>query len=102
MRRRRCRPPCVPGLSRPAPRARSAVLPRTHRLMLEHAEELAQLIVAENGKALPDARAEVAYAASSSAGTPKRVSAPPATTARRRPAAPAPSSPSTRSGWRRW
>ncbi|PBB31209.1 NAD-dependent succinate-semialdehyde dehydrogenase [Mesorhizobium sp. WSM3879] len=44
-------------------RRRSDMLMRCHRLMLDRAEWLAQLISLENGKALPDARAEVTYAA---------------------------------------
>ena len=44
-------------------RERSVVLRRAWELMTERAEDLARLIVLENGKALPDARAEVAYAA---------------------------------------
>ena len=46
-----------------APRERSEILRRWFALMTEHAEELALLISIENGKALPDARGEVAYAA---------------------------------------
>jgi succinate-semialdehyde dehydrogenase / glutarate-semialdehyde dehydrogenase len=45
------------------PRARSEVLRRAWELMTAEAEELARLIVRENGKALRDARAEVTYAA---------------------------------------
>ena len=45
------------------PRQRGEVLRRAFELMTEHAEELAHLIVLENGKALRDARGEVAYAA---------------------------------------
>ncbi|GHG30842.1 NAD-dependent succinate-semialdehyde dehydrogenase [Paracoccus aerius] len=44
-------------------RQRSEILRRWFHLMTDHAEELAQLISLENGKALPDARGEVAYAA---------------------------------------
>ncbi len=44
-------------------RQRSEILRRWFQLMTEHAEELATLISLENGKALPDARGEVAYAA---------------------------------------
>lgn len=44
-------------------RHRSEILRRWFQLMTEHAEELATLISLENGKALPDARGEVAYAA---------------------------------------
>jgi succinate-semialdehyde dehydrogenase/glutarate-semialdehyde dehydrogenase len=46
-----------------APRERAEILRKAFELMTEQSEELAQLIVAENGKALPDARSEVAYAA---------------------------------------
>jgi succinate-semialdehyde dehydrogenase/glutarate-semialdehyde dehydrogenase len=46
-----------------APRVRSDVLRRTFDLMMERREDLAWLITLENGKALPDARSEVAYAA---------------------------------------
>ncbi|ABL80217.1 MULTISPECIES: NAD-dependent succinate-semialdehyde dehydrogenase [unclassified Nocardioides] len=44
-------------------RERSVVLRRAWELMTERSEELARLIVLENGKALPDARSEVVYAA---------------------------------------
>ena len=44
-------------------RQRSEILRRWFTLMTEHAEELALLISLENGKALADARGEVAYAA---------------------------------------
>lgn len=46
-----------------SPRQRSDVLMRCFHLLIEQAEWLAQLITVENGKALPDARSEVAYAA---------------------------------------
>ncbi|GAA3617859.1 NAD-dependent succinate-semialdehyde dehydrogenase [Kineosporia mesophila] len=46
-----------------APRARADLLMKTRELMLRDAEELAQLIAAENGKSLTDARGEVTYAA---------------------------------------
>jgi succinate-semialdehyde dehydrogenase/glutarate-semialdehyde dehydrogenase len=46
-----------------APRERSEILRRAFELMTERREQLAKLIVIENGKALPDARGEVAYAA---------------------------------------
>ena len=45
------------------PRARAEVLVRARDLMLRDAESLAELISAENGKSLADARAEVVYAA---------------------------------------
>ena len=46
-----------------APRKRSEILQRTYQLMVERADDLARLITAENGKALPDARGEVLYSA---------------------------------------
>src|SRR4051795_7471436 len=46
-----------------APRRRSEILHRTYQLMVERADDLALLISAENGKALPDARGEVLYSA---------------------------------------
>jgi succinate-semialdehyde dehydrogenase/glutarate-semialdehyde dehydrogenase len=46
-----------------APRRRAEVLRRAFELMSEQSEWLSRLIVAENGKALPDARSEIAYAA---------------------------------------
>ncbi|MDI6912276.1 NAD-dependent succinate-semialdehyde dehydrogenase [Nocardioides sp.] len=46
-----------------APRERSEILRRAFELMRERADELAHLISLENGKALADARGEVAYAA---------------------------------------
>jgi succinate-semialdehyde dehydrogenase/glutarate-semialdehyde dehydrogenase len=53
----------LPTWSATPPRRRAEVLRRCYELMTERAEHLAELIVRENGKALPDARAEVAYAA---------------------------------------
>ena len=46
-----------------APRQRGEILRRAFELMTERKEAIAQLIVRENGKALADARGEVAYAA---------------------------------------
>lgn len=46
-----------------APRQRAKVLHRTYELMIQRADDLAVLISAENGKALPDARNEVHYSA---------------------------------------
>ena len=43
---------------------RSAILRRWFDLLLKHAEELAQLMTAEQGKPLAEARGEVAYGAS--------------------------------------
>ena len=45
------------------PRHRAEVLRKTFELMIERTEELAALIVSEMGKALAEARAEIAYAA---------------------------------------
>lgn len=46
-----------------APRERGEILRRAFELMIAEQERLAELMVRENGKALSDARAEVAYAA---------------------------------------
>jgi succinate-semialdehyde dehydrogenase/glutarate-semialdehyde dehydrogenase len=51
------------GWAATAPRRRSDILYRTYELMLQQADDLALLISAENGKALPDARGEVLYSA---------------------------------------
>jgi succinate-semialdehyde dehydrogenase/glutarate-semialdehyde dehydrogenase len=51
------------GWAATAPRARSEILRRAFELMTGRAEELAALIVLENGKTLVDARGEVTYAA---------------------------------------
>lgn len=51
------------GWRQTAPRKRSEILRRCFELMAERAETLATLISLENGKALRDARSEVAYAA---------------------------------------
>jgi succinate-semialdehyde dehydrogenase/glutarate-semialdehyde dehydrogenase len=53
----------LPGWAASPPRQRAELLRRTFELMTERAEDFARLIVRENGKALPDARGEVAYAA---------------------------------------
>lgn len=53
----------APAWAARPPRERGEVLRRAFTLMTERAEELARLISAENGKALADARGEVAYAA---------------------------------------
>jgi succinate-semialdehyde dehydrogenase / glutarate-semialdehyde dehydrogenase len=52
-----------PAWSERPPRERAEVLRRAFTLMTERREQLAELIVRENGKALTDARSEVAYAA---------------------------------------
>ena len=51
------------GWAATAPRERAEVLRRAFELMTARADELAHLISLENGKALVDARGEVAYAA---------------------------------------
>ncbi len=53
----------LPGWAATAPRKRAEVLRRAFELMSERTEDLARLIVQENGKALTDARGEVTYAA---------------------------------------
>jgi len=53
----------LPAWSATAPRTRADVLHRAFELMRERADELAALIVRENGKALPDAKGELNYAA---------------------------------------
>lgn len=51
------------GWANTAPRKRGEILRRCFELMTERADDLAWLISLENGKALSDARGEVAYAA---------------------------------------
>jgi succinate-semialdehyde dehydrogenase/glutarate-semialdehyde dehydrogenase len=51
------------GWAATAPRDRAEILRAAFELMTRDAEDYARLISAENGKALPDARGEVAYAA---------------------------------------
>ncbi|MFM0619750.1 NAD-dependent succinate-semialdehyde dehydrogenase [Paraburkholderia nemoris] len=46
-----------------APRERGDILRRAFDLLIERKEQFARLMVLENGKALPEARAEIAYAA---------------------------------------
>ncbi len=53
----------APGWAATAPRKRAEILRKCFELMTERAEDLAWLISLENGKALRDARGEVAYAA---------------------------------------
>jgi succinate-semialdehyde dehydrogenase/glutarate-semialdehyde dehydrogenase len=53
----------LPGWAATAPRKRSEILRRAFELMTERAGDLAELISSENGKALADAKGEVAYAA---------------------------------------
>jgi succinate-semialdehyde dehydrogenase/glutarate-semialdehyde dehydrogenase len=53
----------LPDWSARAPRERAEILRRTFELMRDRSEDLAKLIVLENGKSLADARGEVSYAA---------------------------------------
>ncbi|WP_243789112.1 NAD-dependent succinate-semialdehyde dehydrogenase [Saccharopolyspora gloriosae] len=53
----------LPDWAATAPRRRAEVLAEAHRLMISRADELADLISRESGKAAADARAEVGYAA---------------------------------------
>jgi succinate-semialdehyde dehydrogenase / glutarate-semialdehyde dehydrogenase len=53
----------LPGWAATPPRQRGECLRRAWALMTERSDALARLMVCENGKALPDARAEVSYAA---------------------------------------
>ncbi|HZV25048.1 MAG TPA: aldehyde dehydrogenase family protein [Acidothermaceae bacterium] len=53
----------LPDWAATPPRERGEILRRVFELMTQRREELARLIAIENGKALPDARGEVAYAA---------------------------------------
>jgi succinate-semialdehyde dehydrogenase/glutarate-semialdehyde dehydrogenase len=46
-----------------APRERSEILLRCHKLMMRDADPIAELIARENGKSLVDARGELVYAA---------------------------------------
>jgi succinate-semialdehyde dehydrogenase/glutarate-semialdehyde dehydrogenase len=53
----------LPGWAATPPRKRSEILRRAFELMVERGEEIALLMVRENGKTLTDARGEVTYAA---------------------------------------
>ena len=53
-----------PAWARKTAKERAAVLRRWHDLMMEHREDLAALMTAEQGKPLAEASGEVAYAAS--------------------------------------
>jgi succinate-semialdehyde dehydrogenase/glutarate-semialdehyde dehydrogenase len=53
----------LPGWAATPPRQRAEVLRRAFDVITERTEDLARLIVRENGKALSDARGEVTYAA---------------------------------------
>jgi succinate-semialdehyde dehydrogenase/glutarate-semialdehyde dehydrogenase len=52
-----------PGWAGRKPRERGEILRKAFELMMRDAERIAKLMTLENGKALPDSRAEVAYAA---------------------------------------
>lgn len=52
-----------PAWAATAPRTRAAILLRAHEVMVERSDDIAALIVRENGKAWADAEGEVAYAA---------------------------------------
>jgi succinate-semialdehyde dehydrogenase / glutarate-semialdehyde dehydrogenase len=53
----------LPRWSARPPRERAECLRRAYELMMQRSEQLARLMVLENGKALRDARGEIAYAA---------------------------------------
>ena len=52
-----------PAWAAKKPRERAEILRKAFELIMRDAERLAKLITVENGKALPDSRGEVAYAA---------------------------------------
>jgi succinate-semialdehyde dehydrogenase/glutarate-semialdehyde dehydrogenase len=53
----------APAWAKTAPRVRGEILRKAFELMTQEADYLAELISKENGKALPDAKGEVVYAA---------------------------------------
>ena len=53
----------MPAWARRTAKERSAILRRWHDLMIEHQEDLATLMTAEQGKPLLESRAEIAYSA---------------------------------------
>jgi len=53
----------LPGWAAKSPRERGEILRKAFDLIMRDSERLAKLITLENGKALPDSRGEVAYAA---------------------------------------
>jgi succinate-semialdehyde dehydrogenase/glutarate-semialdehyde dehydrogenase len=53
----------APAWAKTAPRVRGEILRKAFELMTQEADYLADLISKENGKALPDAKGEIAYAA---------------------------------------
>ena len=54
----------LPDWRRRTAKERSAILRRWHELILEHTEDLARLMTAEQGKPLAESRGEVVYGAS--------------------------------------
>ena len=54
----------LPAWKKKAAKERSALLIRLYELMMEHQDELAWLMTAEQGKPLAEAKGEIAYAAS--------------------------------------
>jgi succinate-semialdehyde dehydrogenase/glutarate-semialdehyde dehydrogenase len=54
----------MPGWIAAGATERARILKRWHALILDHAEDLARLMTAEQGKPLTEARGEIAYAAS--------------------------------------
>ena len=86
------------GWAATATRTRSEILRKVFDLIVRDRDELAHLIAAENGKSLADAPAEVTYAAEFFRWFAEEAVRPEASTARRRPAAPARWSPTARSG----
>jgi succinate-semialdehyde dehydrogenase / glutarate-semialdehyde dehydrogenase len=53
-----------PAWRRKTAKERSAILMQWHALLLQHADDLARIMTAEQGKPLPEARGEVVYGAS--------------------------------------
>jgi len=53
----------LPGFAATPPRQRSEMLRRAFQILTDRADEFARLMSLENGKALPDAKAELTYAA---------------------------------------
>ncbi len=53
----------APGWAATPPRQRSDILRRAYEMMIEREEQLAELIILENGKTYPDAIGEVRYGA---------------------------------------
>ena len=53
----------APAWAKTAPRVRGEILRKAFEIMTQESDYLAELISKENGKALPDAKGEVAYAA---------------------------------------